>query len=102
MCGFVFLFFGRVGVSSDQELQAVLVVGLMRGAGGQVGRGNWGPCCRGDIEEGVRSDAGGRRVAESRGGGDAGEVDAEREPRLFQGFLGHGESLQLLLTVGHV
>lgn len=97
-----FLIFGRVGISSDQELQAVLVVGLMRGAGGQVGRGDRGPRRRGDVEESVCSDAGGGRVAESGGGGDAGEVDAEREPRLLQGFLGHGESLQLLLAVGHV
>lgn len=73
---FVFYCFFGVGISSNQELQAVFVVGLMRGAGGQIGCGDWGPCCRGDIEEGVCADAGGCRVAESRGGGDAGEVDA--------------------------
>ena len=72
MCVCVFL----VGISSNQEFQAVLVVGLMRGAGGQIGCGDRGYCCRGDVEKGVSSDAGGCRVAESRGGGDAGEVDA--------------------------
>lgn len=74
----------------------------MRGAGGQEGGGYGGPRRRGDVEEGVSADAGGRRVAECRGRSDAGEVDAEREPRLLQGFLWHGEGLELLLPVGHV
>jgi len=106
----VFFFFGwRVGggvfpsgLSANQQLQAVLVVGLLRGAGGQKGCGDGGPGRRGDVEEGVRADAGGRRVAERGGRRDAGEVDAEREPRLLQGFLRHGEGLELLLAVRHV
>lgn len=89
----VYCFFWSPSLSSNQQLQAVLVVGILRGAGGQEGRGHGGPRCSGDIEEGVCADAGGRRVAERRGRRDAGEVDAEREPRLFQGFLWHGEGL---------
>ena len=96
------VWFRSPSLSSDQQLQAVLVVGLSGGARGQEGRGHRGSRRRGHVEEGVRSDAGGRRVAERRGRRDAGEVDAEREPRLFQCFLRHGEGLELLLTVGHV
>lgn len=92
-------FFGSPSLSSDQQF---LIVGFLRRAGRQEGCSNRGSRCRSDIEEGVRTDAGGRRVAESSGCRDAGEVDAEREPCLLQGFLRHGKGLQLLLTVGHV
>lgn len=91
-CLFI-VFFWSPSLSSNQQLEAVLVVGILRGAGGQEGRGHRGPRSCGDIEEGVCADAGGRRVAERRGRRDAGEVDAKREPRLFQGFLGHSEGL---------
>lgn len=86
----------------EAELQAVLVGGVFWRAGGQEGRGDRRSRCRGNIQEGVAADAGGCRVAEGCGRGDAGEVDAQREPRLLQGLLWHGKRLQLLLTVGHV
>ena len=66
----------------------------------QEGRRDRGPGCRGDVDEGVARGAG-RRVPQG-GGGDAGEVDAERETCLLQGLLRHGKRLQLLLSVGHV
>lgn len=88
--------------SANQQLQAVVKVSILRRAGGQKGRGHGSPRRRGDVEEGVGADAGGRRVAESRGRRDAGQVDAEGEPRLLQGLLGHGEGLQFLLAVGHI
>lgn len=94
--------FWSPSLSSNQQLQAVLVAGLLRGAWGQEGGGHGGSCCCGDVEKGVCSDTGGCRVAERRRRCDAGEVDAEREPRLLQGFLWHGEGLEFLLTVGHV
>lgn len=87
---------------SNQQLQAVLVVGLLWRAGGQKGCGHGGPCCCGNTEEGVSVDAGGCRVAECRGCCDAGEVDAECESSLLQGFLRHCEGLKLLFTVGHI
>lgn len=89
-------------LSSNQQLQTVFISGVSWGAWGQVGCGYRCPRCCGDVEEGVRSDVGGRRVAERGGGGDAGQVDAEGEPRLLQGLLRNGEGFQLLLTVGHV
>lgn len=67
---------------------------------GEEGGRDWRPRCRGDVEEGVAGGAGGW-AAKSRGR-DTGEVDAQREPGLFQSFLWHGEGLQLLLSVGHV
>lgn len=67
-----------------------------RQEGGCDGR----PRTRGDVEEGVAGGAGGRATEGRRS--DTGEVDAQREPGLFQGFLWHREGLQLLLSVGHV
>lgn len=96
------MFFGSPSLSTNQQLQAVLIGGLLWGTGGQESCGHGSSCCCGDVEEGVCTDAGGRRVAECCCRRDAGEVDAEREPCLFQGFLGNCEGLQLLLTVGHV
>lgn len=101
-CLWLFLSFSGTRRSSNQQLQAVLVVGLLGGAGGQEGCGYRCSSRRGDVQEGVGADAGGRRVTERRGCCDAGKVDAKREPRLLQGFFRHGERLQLLLTVGHV
>lgn len=96
------LFFRPPAYSADQQLQAVVEVGIPRGAGRQEGRGDGGARRRGDVEEGVAADAGSRWVAEGRGRRDAGQVDPEGEPRLLQGLLRHGEGLQLLLAVGHV
>lgn len=42
------------------------------------------------------------RVCASVSDRNTGEVDAESEPGLLQGFFRHRESLQLLLAVGHV
>lgn len=67
-----------------------------RQEGGCDGR----PCSRGDVEEGVAGGAGGRATEGCCG--DTGEVDAQREPCLFQSFLWHRKGLQLLLSVGHI
>lgn len=92
---------GGGGTSAvEAHLQRIVkrpvVVPRPRQEGGRDGR----PCGRGDVEEGVAGGAGGR-AAEGRRR-DAGEVDSQREARLLQSLLRHGEGLQLLLSVGHV
>lgn len=77
-------------------VEAPVVVSRPRQEGGRDG----GARGRGDVQQGAAGGAGGL-AAESRRR-DAGEVDAQREAGLFQGFLRHGEGLQLLLAIGHV
>lgn len=58
------------------------------------------PRCCGDVEEGVAGRAGGWTSERCRR--DTGQVDAQREASLLQGFLGDSKGLQFLLSVGHV
>lgn len=71
------VYFWSSSLSSNKQLQAVIIGGILRGAGGQEGSCHRGPRCCGDIEEGVSADAGGCWIAEGRGRSDTGQVDAE-------------------------
>lgn len=77
-------------------IEAPVVVPRPRQKGGSDRR----PRSGGDVEECAGGRAGG--WAAQGGGGDAGEVDSQRESGLFQSFLWNSEGFQLLLPVGHV
>lgn len=76
----------------EMHLESIFKTLVLVGAGREE-RGHRGACGQTENSRSVRSSVSDRYT---------GEVDAESESGLLKGFFGHGESLQLLLPVGHV